>query len=142
MPGRSKGPRLYLRKARPGQRAVWVILDTLQGRYEKSTGFGPGDIAGAEAALGKYIARKHFSRIKQDSRDPAHIPIADAIVLRHACYKVSKQARPKEVAQRLGLLMEFFGDKMLGEVNGALRRRCRTKRRQRTPASFGGPSRA
>jgi integrase len=55
MPRKPKGPRLYLRR-RQGRGAVWVILD---GREEESTGCSEGDSAGAEEALGAYIARKH-----------------------------------------------------------------------------------
>lgn len=56
MPRRAKGPRLYLRKARPGHSAVWIIRD---GQRQISTGCGQADCGGAEKALATYINAKH-----------------------------------------------------------------------------------
>ena len=87
MPRRSKGPRLLLRKERRGksgrvvQNATWVILDTINGRHEKSTRCGVNDRQGAERALADYLAHKYLTEVSRDERDPAHIPIADVLAL-------------------------------------------------------------
>jgi hypothetical protein len=39
--------------------------------------------------------------------------------------KAASQSRPKETAGRIGKLLEFFGDKMLSNINGELCRGCR-----------------
>jgi integrase len=134
MPRRSKGPRLWLRKERRDasgrvvQNATWVILDTINGRHEESTGCGIDDRAGAERALAEYLARKHLTHVSKDERDPAHIPVADVLAL-YARDIASSHARPRETAQRITVLLGFFGDKMLNEINGAL---CREYVRART----------
>jgi integrase len=134
MPRRSKGPRLWLRKERRGasgrvvQNATWVILDTINGRHEESTGCGIDDRAGAERALAEYLARKHLTQVSKDERDPAYIPIADVLAL-YARDIAPDHARPRETAQRITALLAFFGDKMLSEINGAL---CRDYVRTRT----------
>ncbi len=134
MPRRSKGPRLLLRKERRGktgrvvQHATWVILDTVSGRREKSTGCGVDDRPGAERALADYLARKHLTQVSKDERDPAHIPIADVLAL-YARDIAPGHARPRETAQRIMALLSFFDNKMLIEINGAL---CRMYVRTRT----------
>jgi integrase len=134
MPRRSKGPRLWLRKERRAasgrvvQNATWVILDTIDGRYEESTGCGIDDRAGAERALAEYLARKHLTQVSKDERDPASIPVADVLAL-YARDIAPGHARPRETAQRIRALLAFFGDKFLSEINGAL---CREYVRTRT----------
>ena len=83
MPYRSKGPRLYLRRARKDKTgehaAVWLIRD---GSNQYSTGCSAHDIAGAEKALAKYLASKHARAAREvGSRDPDQIPIADVLTL-------------------------------------------------------------
>jgi integrase len=121
MSRKAKGPRLFLRRGRAGNRnSHWVILDTVDGRHEESTGCSADDRRGAERALAAYIARKHVTAATQtDQRDPAHIPVADVLAL-YASDKASRQARPQECAARIKRLLGFFGDKMLGDVNGTL----------------------
>ncbi len=43
--------------------------------------------------------------------------------------KAASQSRPKETAGRIDRLLEFFGDKMLSDINGEL---CRTYVAQRS----------
>jgi integrase len=134
MPRRSKGPRLWLRKERRGksgrlvQNATWVILDTINGRHEESTGCGVDDRTGAERALAEYLARKHLTQVSKDERDPANIPVADVLAL-YAHDIAGSHARPRETAQRITALLAFFGDRMLSDINGAL---CRKYVRTRT----------
>lgn len=131
MPRPAKGPRLYLRPARPGQNAVWVILDTIDGRHEESTGCSPDDRRGAEKALKEYIARKHVATVVRDVRDPENIPVANVIAL-YAKHVAGKHARPEETASRLKRLLEFFDGKVLAQINGDL---CREYAATRTPAA-------
>jgi integrase len=122
MPRRSKGPRLWLRNAqydRDGRfthAAVWIIKD---GKYRESTGCGADDRRQAEAALASYIGRKHLAHAEAGVRPPAHIPVADVIAL-YGRDIAPKHSRPRETAQRIGALLEFFGDKVLSDINGAL----------------------
>jgi integrase len=122
MPRRSKGPRLWLRKAQYGRDgrlshvAVWVIKD---GGHRESTGCGAGDRREAEAALASYIGRKHLAHAEAGVRPPAHIPVADVIAL-YARDIAPKHSRPRETAQRIAALLGFFGDKVLSDINGQL----------------------
>lgn len=126
MPRPSKGPRLRLRPARADRQAVWVIADT---EHEEGTGCGALDRAGAEQYLAAYIGRKHVIVASVDERDPAEVPIADTLAL-YARDVARDHSRPKETAQRINALLDFFGDKMLVEINGTLCReyaaRCAT----------------
>ena len=83
MPRPRKGPRLYLRRARPsiGRKAVWLIRD---GRRDFATGCvgSPADKGPPEAAqraLADYIANKYSPTRK--ARDIERIDIADVLTI-------------------------------------------------------------
>jgi hypothetical protein len=122
MSRRSKGPRLWLRNAQYGRDrklthvAVWIIKD---GKYRESTGCGANDRRRAEAALARYIGRKHLADAEAGLRPLAQIPVADVIAL-YGRDIAPKHSRPRETAQRIAALLGFFGDKVLSDVNGAL----------------------
>jgi integrase len=122
MPRRSKGPRLWLRRAqydRAGRLthdAVWLIKD---GQRRKSTGCGADDRRGAEAALAFYISTKHLAEAQAGVRPPAHIPIADVLAL-YGRDVAPKHSRPQETAQRIATLLGYFGEKFLSDINGAV----------------------
>ncbi len=124
MPADSKGPRLWLRKARRDKRgrithrAVWLILD---GEHQESTECGRDNVDGAEKKLELYLARKRIAATKKGQRDPDAIPVADVIAL-YAAEVAPTHSRPKETGQRLDRLLAFFGDDMLSALNGD---RCR-----------------
>jgi integrase len=126
MPAEYQGPRLWLRKARRNKktgkishRAVWLILD---GDHQESTKCGRDDREGAEKKLERYLNRKHTAAAKkQGPRDPDHIPVADVLAF-YAEHVAPTHARPKEAAQKIERLLEFFGDDMLSAINGD---RCR-----------------
>jgi integrase len=124
MPAESKGPRLWLRKARRDKRgrtthkAVWLILD---GEIQESTGCGRDDRISAERRLEAYLNRKHTQQAKKSARDPDQIPVADALNL-YAEKVAPGHARPKETAQKIGRLLAFFGRDTLADINGD---RCR-----------------
>jgi len=119
MPYRSKGPRLYLRRARKDKTgehaAIWLIRD---GNNQYSTGCPAHDIAGAEKALAKYLTSKHARAARQvGSRDPDKIPIADVLTL-YLTDIVHKHARPGETRARIRELDKFFGNRMVSHVTG------------------------
>lgn len=134
MPRLSKGPHLWLREERRdgsgriSHTAVWLILD---GRHQESTQCPGHDITGAEAALERYINRKHKAAAKKGVRDPSEIPVADVLSL-YADQKTLDHARPRETAQRIERLAKFFGDKVLADINGEL---CRAYGKGRTAAA-------
>lgn len=122
MPRRSKGPRLWLRRAQRAKSgkithaAVWIIKD---GQHRQSTGCGIEDRRGAERALADYITSKHVAGIKTGIRSPAAVPVADVLAL-YGRDIAAGHARPKETAQRLSRLLSFFGNKTLADINGNL----------------------
>ena len=122
MPARSKGARLWLRRPRRDRKtgekhsAVWIIRD---GKHSAGTGCRKNDREGAERALAEYLNGKHLAQASKGQRDPTQVPIADVLAL-YCRAKAASQSRPKETAGRIGRLLEFFGDKMLCDVNGDL----------------------
>jgi integrase len=122
MPRRSKGARLWLRKAqydREGNlthNAIWHIKD---GEHRESTGCRADDRGDAEKALSDYITRKHLAQAETGLRPPAAIPVGDILAL-YARDVAPKHARPAETGRRITALLTFFGDKVLSDVNGQL----------------------
>jgi integrase len=114
MPRKSKGPRLYRRKAQAGRPAVWVILDSAAG--EVSTGCLEADLVGAEKALADYIARKY----KPDwtNKDPASVLIADVLNF-YASQVAPKLANPDQAAGHLMNLVAFWDDKTCSAIDDA-----------------------
>jgi hypothetical protein len=122
MPRRSKGPRLWLRRAQYDQvgrlthAAVWLIKD---GKHRESTGRGADDRGGAEAALARYLNEKQLAHASTGIRQPASTPVADVLAL-YGRDVAPKHARPHETGQRIRALLSFFGDKVLSDINGSL----------------------
>ena len=128
MPRISKGPRLYKRKAkrRNGRlisNAVWTIRD---GDREVATGVFASEAErkpprAAEDALVRYITSKY--RPPRRVRDIEDIDVADVLAIYHAHREAiyvergSPQSEVTEFADRVGRLNDFFGGKMLAEVN-------------------------
>lgn len=130
----AKGARLYPQAARKDKegrvidRAQFVIRD---GSTKRRTGFGLSERREAEKALADYIAEKYRPGRERD-RDPAQIPVSDVISI-YLTDKAPKHANPEDTARRAVFLISFFGDYMLGELNGDL---CRKYAAQRsTPAA-------
>jgi hypothetical protein len=124
MPRTSKGPRLWKRPARRKNgriiaASVWIIKD---GGKHIATGCvadpsgkrPPGE---AERALAAYIADKYQPPRK--TRDVDVIDIADVLSIYREDSR-ERQASPKKFDGRIDRLNEFFGGKMLGEINSAL----------------------
>jgi integrase len=114
VPRRSKGPRLWLRPARPGRESSWLIVD---GTRQRGTGCSPSDVNGAEKALAAYLAEKHTTEATAGSRDPSQIWIDDVLVL-YVQRVVEKHARPEETKARIKFLRTFWGGRRLSVVNG------------------------
>jgi integrase len=120
MPRPSKGARLYKRKVRYRGRklvaqSVWIIRDG-------SKDFATGCVASAsetkppaeaEQALAEYIARKY--RPERSHRDIYDIDCAD--VLSIYLSDIGEPANQFEIDARISRLNEFWGGKMLSQVN-------------------------
>lgn len=122
MPRRTKGPRLYLRSARPAKRqeAGWVIRD---GAKEISTGCSPERVGEAEQALRAYLETKWSPTIaagRDGVSDPADVLIADVLTL-YATEKGPRSPDPVSLRSRLAALLSFWGDDTLGDIR---RSRC------------------
>jgi len=118
MSRRSQSPRLWLRKGTSGRRAknsrrmLWYILDN--GR-QISTGCTENETERAEAALVAYITSKH--RPARKERDIEEISIADVLSV-YLDDKVPMHANPDGSRERIGRLNDFWGRKVLSDING------------------------
>jgi integrase len=120
MPRQPGQPRLWMRKARTDKdgthSSMWVILD--RGR-QISTGCDPDDVDGAQRALAAYLNEKHIQAARSGTRSPDYIPVVDVLTL-YARDKVPNHKNPRRSAHALRRLGDFFGTKMLGDINGHL----------------------
>jgi integrase len=118
MPGakgrRPKSARLFLNKK--GKWATWVIRD---GTHRIGTGCGIADRSGAERALEAYLAEKH--RPDGGDGDPNKTLIADILTM-YGRERAPQTARPDVVAGAIRPLIDFWGDKYVGDVTPG---RCR-----------------
>jgi integrase len=124
MPRPRKSARLWLRPSRHDREAVWVVLD---GGKEFSTGCGQGDVAGAEQAFAGYVANKHDPKKAVRQGDPNSTKVADAISVYWTDH-AQKLSRPEAIRKRLDTLLDFFGLKVVGELNGSLQRKYAEQR--------------
>jgi integrase len=145
MPRRSKGARLQLKAARRDasgnitHQATWIIRDN--GR-DVSTGCAADEIAAAEAKLRDYIAAKYTP--KRRVRHIDDIPLADVLSIYldaqldklHSRFNVDSESEDtipaiRKFKKRIERLNEWWGAKMLGEVNGEACRSYTKKRRNK-----------
>ena len=112
MPRKSRSPRLWLRAANNDRGALWYILD--KGR-QIATGCAENETERAEAALAAYITAKH--RPARKKRDIEEIAIADVLSI-YLDDRVPLQAQPDGARDRVRRLNEFWGAKVLADVNG------------------------
>jgi hypothetical protein len=103
---------------------VWVILD---GGKEFGTGCSQGDVVRAEQALADYVAKKHDPKKAIRQGDPNSTKVADAISV-YWTEHAQKLSRPGAIRKRLDILLDFFGLKVVGELNGSLQRDYAEKR--------------
>jgi integrase len=145
MPRRGKGARLQLKAARRDKsgkvthRATWIIRDN--GR-DVSTGCATNEIAAAEEKLKDYIASKYTP--KRRVRHIDDIAVADVLSIyldaqldklrgRFNVDGESEDTLPaiRKFKKRIERLNEWWGAKMLGEVNGEACRSYTKKRRKK-----------
>jgi integrase len=96
------------------KRAVWVIRD---GPRKISTGCLAEDRAGAERALGEYLASKYQPN-RTRGRHPSQILIADVLAI-YLTDVAPRHAREDETKQRVLTLDAWWADRTLADVNGA-----------------------
>ena len=132
MPRRSKGARLHLKGERRDKagnithRATWIIRDN--GR-DVSTGCAANEVAAAEQKLKDHIASKYTP--KRRVQDIDVIPIADVLAIyldaelaklrdRFAVTDENEDIVPgiRKFKKRIGRLNDWWGAKMLADVNG------------------------
>ena len=103
-------PRLKLRRARKGRRALWVIKDR---EREVSTGFGESERGKAEIAFAEYLFKNRQPFFGDG--DPNQVLIGDCLAV--YCEKHGPSiARPDGLALEVERLAEFFGDRFVAEV--------------------------
>jgi integrase len=118
-----KGIRLYLRPARKDRAAVWIIRD---GGREIGTGLSASEIEQANQKLAEYINDSHKPE-RHNGEAPTRVPVADVVMLYFEEH-MQKKSRPDAAQGRVRKLVEFFGDKVLSEINSAL---CRQYAKER-----------
>ncbi|WP_420966015.1 tyrosine-type recombinase/integrase [Bradyrhizobium sp. B120] len=142
MPRRSKGARLQLKAARRDKagnvthRATWIIRDN--GR-DIGTGCAADEITAAEQTLKDYIASKYTP--KRKAQDIESIPIGDVLSIyldaelaklrdRFKIAEDQEEAIPgiRKFKKRIGRLNDWWGAKMLADVDGE---QCRQFARER-----------
>lgn len=111
MPRPRKPARLWLRKARPGYNATWLILD---GGRQHPTGCGAGELERAQEALAAYLASSYRP---PSSRVLSELFVEDVmtVYLREHAPTV---ARPDFIATTAKPILEWWAGKKLSDVRG------------------------
>ncbi|RRH89563.1 site-specific integrase [Mesorhizobium tamadayense] len=119
MPRTSKGARLVWRaesrKADGSLRngAGWFIRD---GATFISACGSTGDRERAERRLAQHIVEK-YRPARERGCDPATVPVANAVSV-YLTDVAPSHAKPKETAERLIVVLSWFGDRKIGDING------------------------
>ena len=107
-------PRLKLRRARKGRRALWIIKDR---EREISTGASKSERGKAEIAFAEYLVKNRQPSFGDG--DPNQVLIGDCLAV--YCEKHGPSiARPDGLAVEVERLAEFFGDRLVAEVTPEL----------------------
>lgn len=112
MPARKQPARLWLRPAREGRRATWLIIHE---RRHHSTGCGESDIEGAQEKLEAFLAKLRRREERPTSTPSDKVFISD-VVIRYLEAKKQSVARRRELVSRCERLIEWWGDKPLSSV--------------------------
>lgn len=112
MPRAKKPARLWLRPARKGHEAIFVILD---GGQQISTGCGADQGREAEEVLARYIGEKRDPAGAERHRPAHQVAVADVLSV-YLEEVAPKQARPGKTAERAAQLLAWWGDKTLADV--------------------------
>jgi integrase len=128
MPRASKGPRLELKHYKD-RSPKWVIRDSQQ---TLGTGCDERDRDGAERKLAEFILKKHDPAKALDRNNPNETKIADVLSLE--MQRIAKADMPawrkKElitVCQNMG---NWFGDRVVGDLDGELQERYAAERKR------------
>ncbi|RWE35882.1 tyrosine-type recombinase/integrase [Mesorhizobium sp.] len=119
MPRTSKGARLVWRaESRKADgslrsRAGWFIRD---GTTFISACGSTGDSERAEKRLAQHIIEK-YRPARERGCDPATVPVADAVSV-YLTDLAPLHAKPKETAERLIVVLKWFGNTKTGDING------------------------
>lgn len=117
----SKGARLVWRDESRKQdgslrsRAGWFIRDG--GTFVSACG-GSGNRERAERRLANFITEK-YQPVRERGRDPTTVTIADAVSV-YLTDVAPSHAKPKETAGRMVAVLNWFGDMMIGDINGKI----------------------
>src|ERR1700734_2937359 len=111
MPTPAKGARLWLKRAYGSRKGAWYIKD---GDRRVALGRGAHEREAAERDLSDYLAAKYRPE-RGGARDPQAAAIADVVNI-YATDVGPSVKSPKELAQRLEAILDFFGEQRLAEV--------------------------
>jgi integrase len=122
MPRTPKGPRLAL-----NDRGMWIIRD---GQTNRGTGCHEPDRQGAEIKLAEYLLGKHDPAKAIDKNNPNQARIADVMALEmhhfaKADIPLERKKQLISLCQRIG---NWFGNRVVGDLNGELQERYATER--------------
>ena len=122
MPRKSKGPRLAL-----DGRGMWIIRD---GQSNRGTGLYEPDREDAERKLAQYILAKHRPEEAIRKGDANQAKIADVLSLemRRIAKTEMPDARKRELINELGRIGNWFGNRVVGDLNGELQERYAVER--------------
>lgn len=131
MPRKTKPARLWLfpeqrKDGKVVRQATWYIK---HGSKRFSTGCLADDQSGAQAALADYLTSLHADEEIVREKRASETLISDVIA--HYAKEKTDVAKPRELAARLGQLLEFWGDRTLDVVNEGT---CNAYVRQRSTA--------
>lgn len=112
MPRKRQPPRLWKRPAGEGRKSVWVILD---GGRQISTGCGSNDNQGAARALEQYLGATYSKTTRSKERAASEVPVAE-VVANYLTVKGQSVSRPRELAQRMDAILDWWGEKTLDDV--------------------------
>ena len=111
MPTPAKGARLWLKRAYGSRKGAWYIKD---GDQRVALGRGAHEREAAERDLADYLAAKYRPE-RGGARNPQAVAIADVVNI-YATDVGPSVKQPKELAQRLEAILDFFGEQRLAEV--------------------------
>jgi hypothetical protein len=128
MPRASKGPYLDL-KQYPDGRKLWVIRYD-GGQRTKSTRCNEHDREGANRKLAAFILAQHKPEEAIRKGDPNQAKIADILSLemQHIAKADIPDARKKELITICQNMGNWFGDRVVGDLNGELQERYAVER--------------
>jgi integrase len=104
---------LWKRPAGKDRASVYIILDA--GR-QISTGCGADDDAGAKKFFGEYLGRSFTNIARVKERAASDVKIAE-VVANYLAVRGQAVARPRELAQRMDAILDWWGDKTLDDVS-------------------------